>query len=337
LAIVAEFRKGAYLSAPQLVKTLSRCRGLETLSDRTVRRDIEFLRCHWLAPIDYSDSHHGFHLHDPHWQIPFEQLQGDPLFAALLSETLTAPLLPGYWLSALDQAKQVQLQIGDPDALDCEALNAIVFATGAKVDLQSEIFDGIATAWRDCRQLRIAYQKPSVDEPTSRTIDIHALFLADGAWYARAYCHSQHSPRTFALHRISDFELTPERFTRSTSYSEDIRSGNAFAYEAVEDIRIRCAPEKAQVIGERIWFPGQQLSHLSDGGLELHFPRAPKPTLIRWVLSYGGHLSVVHPPEIVDALLDAAKLILKKHHKESLKTDKYSSVKEELNCEWRKQ
>lgn len=321
LVIVGEIKQGQYPCARSIAQILSRrarARGIERgVGWRTIQRDIRFL-CEKLdAPIEYDEHRHGYFLTNPAWVYPTDNLGADELFSSLLAHALARPLFSGELLRALGEADSIQLATGDPDEMDPELFSSLVLATGNKPGISAEIFDTVIEAWRDARQLRLCYAAAARDgEVIERTVDVHALFLWDGAWYARVYCHLRRGIRNLALHRMRDPLVLRSRFHRDPAIIKSLSSVNTFGYEVVKNVRVRCSPEKARVIGERQWFSGQRITCLADGGLELFFSEAPRPTLLYWILSYAGHLTLLAPPEMRAAVHAAADKIEQSHRPE---------------------
>jgi predicted DNA-binding transcriptional regulator YafY len=95
--------------------------------------------------------------------------------------------------------------------------------------------------------------------------------------------------------------------------AETLRGRNVFDYETVDDVIVVCTPDKAPIIAERDWFPDQEVSSLPDGSVELRFPQVPRPLLIRWILSYAGHLMLLQPRPLQEEIRRAARLLLSGH------------------------
>ncbi len=314
--IVGALKRGTYPSAERLaadIAAFTSRQGFDGgVSTKTIYRDLEHLKNEFDAPIYYDEIRHGYFLQDPQWVYPTRELVGEKLFAAVLSESLSRPVLPISMQRSLGEAMDVQIAAGDPDDIDAALLDAVVFATGATPGLCPEVFDTVMTAWRQQRRLRLSYTRPGA-APVTRNVDVHAVFLAEGAWYARVYCHLRHDLRSLALHRVTDPEILDAEFERSPQVAESLRGQNVFDYETMDDIIVHCSPEKAPIISERDWFPGQEVRSLPDGGVELRFPQAPRPLLVRWVLSYGGHLVLRQPVGVIAEIRRAAEGILAGH------------------------
>lgn len=313
LAWVEALKRGRFPNARSLARELTG-RGAGRVSSRSLQRDLDHLRLRLDAPIEYDAVRHGYALVDAEWVFPLEALQGSLLYASVLGTSLSLPAMPEPLRLPMEQVLKAQLTAADPEDIDAGLLQAIVFATGAHADLSADVFEAVHRAWRETRRLRLVYESGSADGTNGpREVDVHALFLSQGAWYARVYCHLRQGLRSLAIHRIRDPVVLPQAFRRSPDLVRQVRAGNIFDYETVADVVIECSPDKARILREREWFPGQTSEPLPDGRLRLHFPAAPRPDLVYWILSYCGHLVARHPPDLVAEVRAHAHRILSQH------------------------
>jgi predicted DNA-binding transcriptional regulator YafY len=72
-----------------------------SVSDRTIRNDLTFLRDRFDAPLEYSKKH-GWHYTDPTWRLPSIPITQGELFAL----TLGARMLQSYSGSVYQQLLQ---------------------------------------------------------------------------------------------------------------------------------------------------------------------------------------------------------------------------------------
>jgi proteasome accessory factor B len=306
---------------PNAVSMARRLHELDLLENRslaacvkTVKRDIAALRERYDAPLEFDRARNGYRLIDTSWVFPFLQLGRDDLFASLLSAELGRSLLPGCFQATLESAMAVQLAAGDPDGIPQDVLKSIIVATAVEAPAEPALAGTVIRAWRDGRRLRLSYAPANHDAADAlREVDVHALFLSDGAWYARVFCHLRGGVRSLALHRILHAELLDARFHRSAEMVAELKSGHVFDYARVRSVVVRCDRDKARVIREREWFPGQRVRSLADGRIELTWPEVNRPQILWWVLSYAGHLEVCAPADLRQEVCDAASRIREVH------------------------
>lgn len=283
------------------------------VSPRTVQRDIAYLRKRCHPPMAYDPEARGYVLLDRSWALPYLSLAEDELFAALFCSRVSEPFLPPPIQQTMTEVKTIELAAGEPGDLGLEVLESLVVATGGTVPMASQVGQTVLRAWREARRLRVRYVRGSDEAASDRDIDIHALFLSEGAWYARAYCHLRGSMRSFALHRIAKADLLAERFARSATVVAEVRQGRVFDYEFVRDLCVVCARERATYFREREWFPGQQITPRPDGSLEARYPAVPAPLAEQWVLSFSGALTVVAPAALRERIRKVVSAMAASH------------------------
>ena len=84
--------------------------------------------------------------------------------------------------------------------------------------------------------------------------------------------------------------------------------------ETVENVKVRCAADCAGFYAEREWFAGQYDRRLPDGGLEMLFPRVPRPVVVSWILYNAPELQVVEPEELRAEIMTKARAVANAHH-----------------------
>ncbi|NLF18845.1 MAG: WYL domain-containing protein [Lentisphaerae bacterium] len=265
------------------------------VSAKTIQRDLSYLRTVLGAPLEYDAVGKGYRLRDSGWALPLLSLEADELFAALFSSRVSEPFLPGPIQQSLGDVRNAELAAGEPGDLNPQILESVVVATGGTVPLAETIARQVLEAWKSARRLRIAYHRAAEPVPIEREVDIHALFLSEGAWYARAYCHLRDQVRSFALHRIGRAELLEQVFERSTRIVAEVARGRVFDYDMVRGVRVHCTADRAAYFRERQWFDGQHLEERPDGSLEARYPEIPAPLLEPWVLSFAGAVTLLSP------------------------------------------
>ena len=315
LVFIGQLRRGAEVTLNGFVEYLDRHMPRLRASKKTIHRDVIDLRDRMHAPIIYVPAEHTYRLEDPDWQFPVD-LHEEGLMPTLMCMRIASPLPPMPSMGALQEVVQALLAASDPDTIDKGMLDSLVHATTVGPALDPAICATVETAWREQRQCRIRYA--AMDKNVSeRVVEIHGVFLADGAWYTRAWCCNQDAARSFALHRIQQAELLPDHFDRRPQLVESISRGEVFDDAAVAGVIIHCSAEKAPLIREREWFPGQSIVDLPDGGLELHYATAPRDRLVWWVMGYAGALTLRAPCELRDRIADLAGQICRQHTEDS--------------------
>ncbi len=67
-------------------------------------------------------------------------------------------------------------------------------------------------------------------------------------------------------------------------------------------IRIRFDKFAAQLVRERVWHPSQQIQELTGDEIEIRITLSSLHEIEPWVLSWGNHVKVLGPGELIKRL-----------------------------------
>jgi proteasome accessory factor B len=203
-----------------------------------------------------------------------------------------------------------------PDTISlnlAEVEQTISFRTRAEPILDLEIFEALAQATAQRRQLEIAYRKPSQSQSEARIVDPYHLANINGEWYLFAYDHARKDIRTFVPVRIKSIKPTGKTFARPQKFSLEDRLRGSFGVHSSEgefDVVLRFSARGADLVREKKWHESQQLRELKGGEVELRLKLSSLAEIERWVLSWGGDAKVLKPRELAEAVQQAAKKIM---------------------------
>jgi len=191
----------------------------------------------------------------------------------------------------------------------------ISFRTSPEPILNLEIFDTIAQATAQHKQLELTYRKPGRKETEPRVVDPYHLANINGEWFLFAHCHLRNDIRTFVPARILQAKPTGRAFVRPHKFSLQKRLRDSFGVltgRGEFDVLIRFDELVADYIREKRWHPSQQLAELEDGGVQLRLKLSSLAEIQRWILSWGGRATVLAPVELAESVKGAARAILDK-------------------------
>src|SRR5437763_16299270 len=132
------------------------------VSTKSIHRDIEFMRDRLDLPIVYDGSRFGYRYTEDVNAFPTVQITEGEIFALLVAEkalqqyrgtSFEKPLLSAFRKMAASLPDTVSLNLADWE-------QTISFRTSAQPILNLEIFDTLAKAAAQHRQLRLIYRKP---------------------------------------------------------------------------------------------------------------------------------------------------------------------------------
>jgi len=309
LRIHQAIQSGSYPNATTLAGELE-------VSTKSIHRDLEFMRDRLELPLEYAHAHNGYRYTEPVSSFPTLQITEGELFALLVAEkalqqyrgtNFEKPLVSAFKKMAASLPDTVSLNLADWE-------QTISFRTRAEPILNLEIFDALAKATAQRKQLSLAYRKPGQQKTEPRVVDPYHLANINGEWFLFGYCHLRRDIRTFVPARIQAVEPTGKSFERPKKFSLEKRLKDSFGVHSGQgeyDVVIRFNELVAEYIREKRWHDSQQLRELKDGGVELRLKLSSLVEIERWVLSWGGDAIALEPLELVDAVQEAAKKIMR--------------------------
>jgi proteasome accessory factor B len=138
------------------------------------------------------------------------------------------------------------------------------------------------------------------------------LASIENQWYLFGHDLERGQLRTFALPRMRDIRLTSKRFHRPADFSiSKILRGSFGAHSGKKKYRIKLQfdPFAARLIAERSWHESQRIQSKSDGSIVLELDLAGLEEIERWILSWGSHVRVLAPQELIDIVRASARSI----------------------------
>jgi proteasome accessory factor B len=286
------------------------------VSPKSIHRDIEFMRDRMGLPIQYDARRYGFFYTGEVSAFPTMQITEGELFALVVAEkALQQYRGTSFEKPLLSAVKKMEQSLPDTISLNfADVQQTISFRTRAEPILDLKIFETLATAAAERRQIELTYRKPGQKKPETRLVDPYHLANINGEWFLFAYDHGRRDIRTFVPGRMQSVKLTGTTFERSRKFSLEKRLRDSFGVHSGEgdyDVVIRFNARAADYVREKKWHESQQLRDLKDGGVELALKLSSLMEISRWVLSWGGDARVVKPPELLEIVRQSARRILK--------------------------
>ncbi|NJD31660.1 MAG: WYL domain-containing protein [Gammaproteobacteria bacterium] len=291
------------------------------VSRATFKRDLEYLRDRFRAPIVYDPEHEAYRFDDKVedravWELPGLWFSADELRALLTMDRLLGDLEPGV-LSELvgpfrKRLKEL-LASGEHSAEDV-ARRIRVLTMGAR-EVEPAHFRTLSTALLSRRRLKIRHNRRQEGNILEREVSPQRLVHYRDNWYLDAFCHKRQALRTFAVDAIEAAtvldkaakEVSEEQLDRHFASGYGIFAG-AETQEAV----LLFDAVRARWVARETWHPGQDGRLQLDGTYLLKFPYSREPELVMDILKYGADVEVLSPESLRKAVAEqhakAAKL-----------------------------
>ena len=308
LRIHQMIQAGTYPNAFELAQELE-------VSSKSVHRYLEFMRDRLQLPLAFNQARKGWHYTQEVSAFPTVQITEGELFALVVAEkALQQYRGTSFEKPLLSAIRKMEQSLPDTISLDlADVGRTISFRTRAEPILDLQVFDTLARATAERRQLELAYRKPGQRQIEQRVIDPYHLANINGEWFLFAYDHLRQDLRTFVPARIKAVKPTGKTFVPSRKFSLEQRLRDSFGVRSGQgqyEVVLRFNARVADYIREKKWHDSQHMRELKGGGVELRMKLSSLAEVERWVLSWAGNAVVVRPPELADSVRRAAKKIL---------------------------
>ena len=281
------------------------------VSRATFKRDLEYLRDRFRAPIVYDPQLEAYRFDDKVedsavWQLPGLWFTADELVALLTTDRLLADLAPGVLSELIGPFRkriQALLAAGELSAEDVTR-RIRVLAMGSR-SIEPAHFRTLATALLSRRRVRIRHHRRQDGEVLEREVSPQRLVHYRDNWYLDAYCHKRQSLRTFAVDAIEQAIVLDKAANDVTDDSLDrhFASGyGIFAGADTEEAVLLFNPTRARWVSRETWHPKQDGKLQLDGSYVLKFPYAREPELVMDILKYGADVEVLAPESLREAV-----------------------------------
>jgi predicted DNA-binding transcriptional regulator YafY len=302
LFIDQQIANGSYPNAVQLAADYE-------VSDRTIKRDIEYMRDLLDAPIEFDYRHNGYFFSEPNWRLPALTITESELFAiTLASDVLVAyrnsPLY-GKLSRVFDKLAALLPEKVSIPATWLEHRFSVFHTATSRIDPAT--WEVVLQALRENRSMVFGYTAVGYKTAADKIADPYHCIGYRGEWYLIGHDHMKADLRIYALSRMQAPRLgkatfdVPEDFDPSTHVD---RHFGISLKTASHKVRIRFDEHLAFYIRERQWHESQILIDLPDGAVELRFTTNQLDAVRFWSQSWGAGVVVLEPVELREMVVE---------------------------------
>ncbi len=277
------------------------------ISAKTIQRDIDYMRYQLDLPIEYDQERHGFYFTEPVAHFPSVHITESELVALPVARKAIEQYANTPFQKPLAAAFQ-KLSTGLEGQINFnwqELEHTFDFRPIGIPQQNLTIFETVAAALREERELELQYRKLEAKRPELRRVQPYSLVCIENQWYLRAWDLVRRDLRTFHLGRIAQAKKLPHRFKRPAGFDVNesfLDSIGVYIGTEPENVVLRFSGWAATVISERVWHPSQTIRKRDDETVELRLKVAINPELERWLWSWGDAVGVVSPVTLRDSV-----------------------------------
>lgn len=298
-------------SFTELQKTLG-------VSRATLKRDLEYMRNRFNAPIEYDRDSNGYRFgkarSGPRYELPGLWFSAAELHALLTMQHLLENLQPGLLGPHIKPLlSRLSAILGTGDHAQEEVARRVRVLHLAAREMKHEHFGTVAQAVMKRRRLHIKHYNRMEDQHTERDISLQRLVHYRDNWYVDAYCHLRQDLRSFSVDAMQDAQLLDARAKEvpKGELDEYLKSGyGIFSGREVTWAKLRFSPKAARWVAKQSWHGKQRSAFDADGSYVLEFPYTDDRELLMDVLRHGEDVEVLEPASlrkrVAEALVAAA-------------------------------
>jgi len=320
---------------------------IDEMSDKNVRRDIEFLEKFGYA-VTQTKKRTDRGTTCQAWSIEpgkgAEELKTPAislpeLLSLAVARDFLTPLAGTFYWRGISQLIAKLEQIATPQLLEyveAHKEGLLIHPKPAEAKYRSRMLNAINRAIRNTVELEIRYTSLADAKPTKYTIRPESLVLYDGSIYIAGYrvppvdakpsragkpseaarrrvaSVADNTIRFFKLDRVAEAKPTSRTFTPSAESVEDLLADSITIFRSADPprrYRIRVQAARARWACEKPFHPGQKVSPQADGSVILDIERAWDDEMVPQLLGLADMVEVLEPEDIRDRLLETAQRI----------------------------
>jgi predicted DNA-binding transcriptional regulator YafY len=292
------------------------------VNERTIERDIEYLRDIYQAPIKYDRQKRGYYYSELNFFIKSIILTEGELFSIALFDRLLEQYRNTPLEAALRQIfGKIVRSMPDNVMVDTSALSSQIISVISEHQgqIDPEVFECIFSGLKTSQTVTLEYRPLQKTTYMHRTVDPYHAICQHGNWYFIGHCHDKNEPRMFSFSRIRNAALSGEHFNIPADFNAEMYFDKQMGVWASSrescTIELLIDSEIGTYAFERQWHETQEVSQREDGSVYVKFTTTQIPEVLRWVLGQGHTVTVLNPPELIDMVRTTAEKIRKKYEK----------------------
>jgi proteasome accessory factor B len=198
LFIDEKVRSGSYPNAATIAEEYE-------VAQRTILRDIEYMRDMLGAPIEYDNSRRGYFYLEKNFFLPALDMSESDFFAICITEQA----LKQYENTPLYEKLSVifkRLREYLPESIRVNTTwidTEYTFMHESFTRIDPDVWENVSSALRWRKQIDILHRKAGAPEDVRRVVDPYHIVNYRGEWYLVGFCHKRKSVVRFAMSRIS--------------------------------------------------------------------------------------------------------------------------------------
>jgi proteasome accessory factor B len=272
------------------------------VTERTVARDIHFMKTKRKLPIAYDPRRYGFYYTQPVHAFPKQPLTEADIFAMMVAHKAVAQ----YTGTTFEKPLQAAFQklTGQLDNRERHTIanlgDALSFRPFAPEDSDMRAFKTVSKAVANRCELRFRYRNFGDNRVIPRRLQPYHLLCFESRWYMLGYDVRRRKVQTYQLARLCEPRVLRRRFVKPRNFHPDDHFKHSLGImkgdgDKTHEVIIELDRRGTDLVRGRRWHPSQQLKQLENGHSRLTLRLSTLEEIERQILSWGTHATVVGP------------------------------------------
>jgi predicted DNA-binding transcriptional regulator YafY len=309
--IFKRLKDGDYPNCKSLAKELE-------VAERTIKRDIDFMRDQQGLPIEYDPTEYGYWLTQEVHNLPATEVTEGEMLALLVAQKTMEAYRDTPIHAQLDSAFRKLLLPLQDFIRYTPAATEISLKVPAPSRHEPTLYKTLTEAMVAQQELSFDYKKPQDAEFSRRKVCPYHLTCRDSRWYLIALDLDHKALRTFALSRMRNARIGAKSFERPKDFSVENYFKHTLGVVIGEgtahyDIRIHFDAFATPYIKEQFIHDSQEFVPLADGTVELRLVLSDFLEAERLVLLWAGHAEALEPPAFREKVASSVRDLAARH------------------------
>lgn len=290
-----------------------------TVGERTIHKDIKDMETEFHAPIEYSNSEKAYYYPDdvesifPAFELQDEEVYALTFYAKILQQYKNFNIFKDF-SSAIDKVvdavniKNSQIKVSEQILIQPENLPAFQ---------GSELIPTIISSFDTKKKIQFDYCKHNSEEVKKHIISPIMLKEYDNLWYLIGKKDSKNNVTTFALDRITNFQVLTDDIETEIKFNADEYFNHAFGIFVpdgkVENVILEFEKWRGNYLLKAPIHRTQEFIKEEKDKMYFKFQVIPYHELHAKILSYGQHVKVIEPESLKKEIKNLLEETLKNY------------------------
>ena len=284
------------------------------VDEKTIRRYIEMMISRMNLPIAHCHTRKGWHYTKEVALFPSVLITEEEIISMVIAvNALKSSMFAGigrHLVMMFDKiTKGLPKQMRE---IIAQWEDAVTFHYIGEPKFDPEIFRTMINAIAKRRQVRMHYATPN-KKSGNRDFDPYAMAYVVRQWVCFGHDHKENELRRFIPPRMRKVEVTGETFERPAGFKvSDQLEDTVGVYngDKLQDVVLRYTKEVAHEPYECHWPRFHKILKNTDGTVDLHLRITHLHDVHEIVMSHGGDIVPLHPPELVEMFYCAGETLM---------------------------